>query len=617
MVTREKALAPKGYSLGVGVNIFYEVILVNLKNAYIDFFKSKGHTHIPSASIVPENDPTCLFTTAGMHPLVPYLLGERHPAGTRLVNSQKCIRLTDIEEVGDKTHHTFFEMLGNWSLGDYFKKEAIEWSFEFLTKVLNIPIERLGVSVFIGDENASMDEFAASVWRGLGIPEERIAYLGKEDNWWGPAGETGPCGPDTEMFYWSDNNVPAPKNFDPEDKRWVEIWNDVFMEYNKTTEGKYVPLTQKNVDTGMGVERVTALLSGVDDNYATEIFMPIINKIEQVSQKSYSEENNKKAMRIVADHIRAIVIIASDDKTIRPSNTDQGYILRRLIRRLTRYAKMLGIDINSNFEQELAEIVVSQFEKYYPEVERNKQSVIEMLKVEKEKFNKTIENGLKEFEKIVSKIDHHTEKTITGDLAFRLYDTFGFPIELTEELAEEKGLKVDKKGFEEKFKQHQELSRQGSEQKFKGGLADHSEQTARLHTATHLLLAGLRKFLGNDVYQKGSNITTERLRFDFSYPQKLTPEQIKQVEEYVNEVIRKDIPIVCDEMEVNKAKEEGAIGVFGDRYDERVKVYTVGEYSKEICGGPHAGRTGELKSFKIVKEEASSAGVRRIKAIIG
>lgn len=590
---------------------------MNLKDAYINFFKSKGHTHIPSASIVPENDPTCLFTTAGMHPLVPYLLGQKHPGGTRLVDVQKCIRLSDIEEVGDKTHHTFFEMLGNWSLGDYFKKESIEWSFELLTAALKIPIERLAVTVFAGDSDAPKDEYSASIWKGLGIPEERIAYLGKEDNWWGPAGETGPCGSDTEIFYWSDTKNPAPKVYDPEDKRWVEIWNNVFMEYNKTTEGKFIPLEQKNVDTGMGFERTTAVLSGVDDNYMTEIFQPIIRKIEELSGKKYSDDENKKAIRVIADHIRAVVMIASDDRTIRPSNTDQGYILRRLIRRLTRSAKMLGIDINSNFDQEIANIVISQFKDYYPEVGRNSQSVIDMLKAEKEKFSKTLEHGLKEFEKIVDRMKANNENIIQGEVAFRLYDTFGFPVELTVELAEEKGLKVDTKGFEERFKQHQEISRQGAEQKFKGGLADASEQTAKLHTATHLLLAGLRKYLGEDVFQKGSNITAERLRFDFSYPQKMTPEQIKEVEDYVNKAIAADVVVTCEEMGVKEAKSQGAMGVFDDRYEEKVKVYTIENYSKEICGGPHANRTGDLKSFKIIKEEASSAGVRRIKGVIG
>ena len=591
--------------------------MINLKDAYIEFFKTKGHAHIPSASIVPENDPTCLFTTAGMHPLVPYLMGEKHPAGTRLVDFQKCLRLTDFDNIGDKTHHTFFEMLGNWSLGDYFKKEAIEWSFEFLTKVINIPTEKLAVTVFSGNEDISKDDYSVEIWKSLGIPDERIAYLGEEDNFWGPAGETGPCGPSSEMYYWSDNNKPAPKVYDPEDKSWVEIWNDVFMEYNKTSDAKFIPLSQKNVDTGLGLERTTAVLSGVDDNYATHIFEPIIKKIEKLSGKSYANDINKKAMRIIADHIRSIVMIASDDRTIRPSNTDQGYILRRLIRRMVRYAKILGIEINSSFDEELAKIVVSQFEEYYSEVGRHKQDVIEMLRAEKVKFAKTLENGLKEFEKTVFKMELNGESTIEGDIAFRLYDTFGFPIELTQELAGERGFSVDVLRFEEKFKEHQELSRSGSEQKFKGGLADHSEQTARLHTATHLLLAGLRKFLGPEVWQKGSNITAERLRFDFSYPQKMTPEQLIEVEAYVNEAIRSDVPVNCIEMGVGEAKESGAIGVFDDKYKEKVKVYTIDGFSKEICGGPHAIKTGDLKSFKIVKEEASSAGVRRIKAIIG
>ena len=591
--------------------------MLNLKDVYINFFIGKGHAHISSASIVPENDPTCLFTTAGMHPLVPYLLGEKHPEGTRITDFQKCIRLNDIENVGNKTHHTFFEMLGNWSLGDYFKKEAISWSFEFLTKVLNIPLERLAFTAFEGNEASMRDEESVCLWKSLGVPDDRIAYLPKEDNFWGPAGETGPCGPCTEMFFWSDNTMEAPKLYDPNDKRWVEIWNDVFMEYNKTETGIYEPLSQKNVDTGMGVERTTALLCGVDDNYMTHIFRPLIEKIEVVSGKSYNDEENKRAMRIISDHIRAIVIISGDDRTIRPSNTDQGYILRRLIRRLTRYAKMLGIDINSNFDEELAEIVINQFEGYYPELVKNKNEIVEMLKNEKEKFGNTLEKGIKEFEKIVLKMNEVGDKIVSGEIAFRLYDTFGFPIEITEELSLERGLTVDVTGFGEKFKIHQEISRKGAEQKFKGGLADTSEQTAKLHTATHLLLAGLKKYVSTDISQKGSNITSERLRFDFNCEQKLSPEQINQVEGFVNDIISKNITIVCEEMTLGEARDSKATGVFGDKYGEKVKVYTIGEYSKEICGGPHANNTGELVKFKIEKEQSSSAGVRRIKAVIG
>lgn len=589
---------------------------MNLKKAYIEFFEKNGHARIPSASVIPENDPTCLFTTAGMHPLVPYLLGEKHPQGRRLVNVQKCIRLTDIERVGNKTHHTFFEMLGNWSLGDYFKNEAIKWSYEFLTGVLGIPVEKIGVSVFAGDEDAPRDEVAAGIWRSLGIPESRIAYLPKEDNWWGPAGETGPCGPDAEMFYWSDTKNPPPEKFDPEDKRWVEIWNDVFMEYNKLADGKFLPLTQKNVDTGMGVERTTAVLQGFDDNYMTEIFQPIIREIEKASGKSYSVEEYKRPMRIIADHIRAVVAIAGDRKGIRPSNTDQGYILRRLIRRLTRYARTIGIDVKSNFDEKLVDVVVGQLGEDYPEFIENRNTVVEVLRAEKEKFNKTLENGLKEFEKIVAKLKGEKRDTIEGKAAFRLYDTFGFPLEIICDLAQEQGINVDVEGFNSCFNRHQEISRQGSEQKFKGGLADNSVQTARLHTATHLLLAALKAVLDKDIYQKGSNITPERLRFDFPYPEKLTDEQIKRIEDWVNEAIARDVPVTCEEMGIREAKESGATGIFDDRYGEKVKVYSMGNYSKEICGGPHAARTGELGRFRIIKEESSSAGVRRIKAVI-
>lgn len=587
---------------------------MNLREDFINFYKQKGHAHIPSASLVPENDPTCLFTTAGMHPLVPFLLGAKHPSGTRLANVQRCVRTTDIEEVGDKTHHTFFEMLGNWSLGDYFKKEAIEWSFEFLTKVLKIPVERLGVTVFGGSRDSESDKYSASIWQGLGIPKERVVFL--EDNWWGPAGETGPCGPCTEMFYWSDNNIPAPKLFNPEDNRWIEIWNDVFMEFSKTVDGQFIKLKQKNVDAGMGLERTTAVLSNIDDNYRTEIFWPIIEEIEKLSGKRYDNDDNKRAMRILADHIRAIVMIGSDDRTIRPSNIDQGYVLRRLIRRFTRFAKVLEIDINSDFEKKLVNVAVSQLVKHYPELEKNQDNVIKMLGEEKNKFKKTLQNGLREFEKVTNRTKESATKLIPGHIAFKLYETFGFPIEFTIELANEYGLKVDTDEFKRCYNNHQALSRQGSEKKFKGGLADFSEKSARLHTATHLLLAGLRKYLGSDVFQKGSNITDERLRLDISYPNKISPQQINQVESFVNKVISENLPIVCEEMPIKEAKKSGAIGVFDDRYVEIVNVYSIGNYSKEICGGPHALRTGELNCFRIVKEEGSSAGIRRIKAAI-
>ncbi|MFH1671215.1 MAG: alanine--tRNA ligase [Candidatus Portnoybacteria bacterium] len=578
-----------------------------LRSKFLEFFKSKNHAVIGSASLIPENDPTTLFISAGMHPLVPYLIGEEHPEGKRLVNVQKCIRTIDIDEVGDKYHHTFFEMLGNWSLGDYFKKEAIEWSYEFLTKELKIPVEKLAVSVFEGDKDAPLDKESINIWKSLGVLEERIVKLGKKDNWWGPAGQTGPCGPDTEMFYWSDNKNPAPKDFDPKDNRWVEIWNDVFMEYNKTEQGKYEPLSQKNVDTGMGLERTVAVLNGLDDDYQTELFASQIKKNEELSGKKYDDsEEIKKAMRIIADHIKAATFIMADDKGIVPSNTDQGYIVRRLIRRAIRYGRQLGIK-KDLWTKEIARVVINDYKDIYPELERNKDFVIKNLDEEEGKFDKTLENGLKEFNKF---------KEINGKDAFNLYQTYGFPIEMTKELAEEKGVKVDEKEFESELKKHQELSRTASVGKFKGGLADAGEETKKLHTAAHLLLAALRKVLGDHINQKGSNITAERLRFDFSHPEKMTDEQKEEVEKLVNEVIKKDLPVVCQEMNLDEAKKRGATGVFESKYGEKVKVYTVEDFSREICGGPHVEKTGELGYFKITKEESSSAGIRRIKAVL-
>ena len=598
----------------------------NIKDLYINFFVSKGHKQIPSASVVPENDPTCLFNTAGMQPLVPYLLGAKHPLGTRLCDFQKCFRLTDLDEVGDSYHHTFFEMLGNWSLGDYFKKEAIAWSFEFLTKVLNLPLDRLAFTVFAGNEYVPADEESASLWQAQGVSRDRIAFLPAEDNWWPSMEQFGPCGSDTEMFYWIDNNEPAPKVFDPSDKRWMEIWNNVFMQFNHLESGEFVTLSQKNVDTGMGVERTTAVLAGLDDNYLTPIWQPIIKEIEKLSQKDYAE--NKKAMRVIADHMRAIVMIASDDAGIKPSNTDQGYILRRLIRRVIRFAKQIGIDTNAPFEEGIIDIIVEQFKNYYPEVLKNAQIVKTVVREEKNKFNRTIENGLREFDKILAGFDRKEEfmrksdpnfivdRTITGKAAFNLYETYGFPIEMTEEIARERGIKVDASNFKQLFKEHQEKSKQGSEQKFKGGLSDASEENARLHTATHLMQAGLQKFVSADIRQKGSNITPERLRFDFNCDHKLTPEELKLVEDFVNDAITQEIPVVVEEMTVDAAKASGALGVFDNRYGEKVTVYTIGSLSKEICGGPHAKNTKDLHHFKIIKEEASSAGVRRIKAIL-
>ena len=581
----------------------------NLKDLYINFFISKGHVQIPSAPVVPENDPSVLFNTAGMQPLVPYLMGQKHPLGTRLCDYQKCIRTNDLEEIGDKTHHTFFEMLGNWSLGDYFKKESISWSFEFLTKVLNIPIERLAVTVFEGDANTPRDEEAASIWKSLGIPEERISYLGKDDNFW-IAGETGPCGPDTEIFYWRSNDE-IPKKHDPEDKRWVEIWNNVFMQYEKFADGSIKELPKKNVDTGMGVERVVAVLEGVDDNYLTSIWKDVIQKIEDMSNTTY--EKDAKSIRIIADHIRTAVFIAGDNSGIKPSNTDQGYILRRLIRRMIRHAKKIGIDINSGFERTLATMIINKYSKYYDELEKNKAVILDVLTNELNKFNKTLEKGLKEFEKIVSILDGNV---LNKDLAFKLYDTYGFPIELTVELAEEKGIKVDEEGFKQKFKEHQEKSRAGAEQKFKGGLSGNGEMETKYHTATHLLNAALKVVINKDVHQKGSNITPERMRFDFSCDHKLTDEEKKKVEDLVNEWIKQGLDVTATEMKKEDAIKSGAECMFIEKYPDIVTVYSIGNVSKELCGGPHVKNTSELGTFKIKKEEASSAGIRRIKAIL-
>jgi len=586
----------------------------NLKDLYLNFFESKGHKIIPSASVIPENDPTCLFNTAGMQPLIPYLLGEKHPLGTRLTDVQKCFRLTDLDEVGDKTHHTFFEMLGNWSLGDYFKKESITFSFEFLTKELNIPVEKLAVTVFRGNDLVDRDNESAEYWLEQGIPKERIAYLGEEDNWWGVA-TGGPCGPDTEIFYWRSDEE-APVTFDPEDKRWVEIWNNVFMQYNKTAEGKYESLEQKNVDTGMGVERTTAILENVDDNYKTSIWKDIIEKIEEISNKSYENEDDARCMRIIADHIRAVVIITADDANIVPSNTDQGYILRRLIRRMIRYAKKLEIDINSDFDIELAKIIFKKYNKYYPEIDRNKDRIIEVLTLEKNKFSRTLEKGIKEFQKITEILKKQNINTINGKTVFRLYDTFGFPPEMTGEFASEIGMDIDMEGFKKHFNEHQEKSRAGATEKFKGGLSDHSESNIKYHTATHLLHQALKDVLGNDVNQKGSNINSERLRFDFSYPNKLTDEQKQKVESIVNQKISEALDVSVEEMTVEEAKQKGAVGLFTNKYGDIVKVYSIGDYSKEICGGPHVKNTSELGIFKIKKEEAVGAGVRRIKATL-
>lgn len=579
---------------------------MNLKDLYINYFVSKGHKQIPSAPVVPENDASVLFNTAGMQPLIPYLMGMAHPYGTRLCDYQKCIRTNDLDEVGDTYHHTFFEMLGNWSLGDYFKKDAITYSFEFLTKVLNIPVERLAVTVFAGNDTIPFDEESKSIWLSLGIPEERIAAT-SEDNFW-IAGETGPCGPDSEMFYWrSDDEIP--KVFDPEDKRWVEIWNDVFMQYEKKADGTVIELPKKNVDTGMGVERTTAILEGVNDNYASSIWRDVIEKIEEISGKSYKDDY--LSMRIIADHIRTSVFILGDDAGVVPSNTDRGYILRRLIRRMIRHARKLNIDLNSDFEVTLAELIINKYSKYYEELSKNKERIIDELTKEKVKFSKTLEKGLKVFEKETANLNK-----IDKDLAFKLYDTYGFPIELTCELAEEKNMEVDTEGFKEKFKEHQEKSRTASKGMFKGGLAGDSETETKYHTATHLLNAALKITVSEDVHQKGSNINNERMRFDFSCDHKLTPEEIKNTEDLVNKWIKEDLPVSVKEMTKEEAVKIGAEHMFIERYPDVVTVYFVGDVSKEICMGPHVKSTSEIGTFKIVKEEASSAGVRRIKAII-
>ena len=581
----------------------------NLKDLYINFFVENGHVQIPSAPVVPENDPSVLFNTAGMQPLVPYLMGQKHPLGTRLCDYQKCIRTNDLESIGDKTHHTFFEMLGNWSLGDYFKKESITWSFEFLTKVLNIPVEKLAVTVFEGNDEVPRDEESANVWKSLGIPSERISYLNKDNNFW-IAGEVGPCGPDTEIFYWRSND-PVPQKHDPEDERWVEIWNNVFMQYERHQDGTVTELPHKNVDTGMGVERTAAILEGVDDNYLTSIWKDIVDKIEEMSNTTYEE--NAKSIRIIADHIRTAVFISGDNSGIKPSNTDQGYILRRLIRRMIRHAKKIGIDLESGFERTLALMIIEKYGKYYDELEKNKEVILDVLTNELKKFNRTLEKGLREFEKIVANLQ---ESKLNKDLAFKLYDTYGFPLELTVELAEEKGITVDKEGFEQKFKEHQEKSRAGSEQRFKGGLAGDGEVETKYHTATHLLNAALKEVISKDVHQRGSNITVERMRFDFNCDHKLTDEEKQKVEDLVNEWIKQEIPVTVEEMSKQQAIDSGAECMFIEKYPDMVTVYSIGNVSKELCGGPHVQNTKELGHFKIKKEEASSAGVRRIKAIL-
>lgn len=582
---------------------------MNLKEEYINFFEENGHKQIPSAPIVPKDDPTVLFNTAGMQPLVPYLLGKPHPYGKRLCDYQKCVRLTDLEEIGDKTHHTFFEMLGNWSLGDYFKKESIKYSFDFLTKVLHIPVERLAITVFEGDDKIPRDEVSAARWRDMGISDKRIAYLGRDDNFW-IAGETGPCGGDTEIFYFrSEDDIP--EKFDPSDDRWVEIWNNVFMEFYQDEDGNITELKQKNVDTGMGLERVVAVLEGVDDNYKSSVWSDVISLLEDITSLPY--DGNEKAMRVVADHIRTATFIAADPAGIKPSNNGQGYILRRLIRRAIRYARSLNIDINSNWDERIALLIISKYEKYYGELSENKDVVLEVLKNEKMKFARTLEKGLREFDRLV----RNDEKEVNKDIAFKLYDTYGFPIEQTIEEARERGMSVDEEGFKEKFREHQEKSKSASRGKFKGGLAGTSEMEVKYHTATHLLNAALKIVLhSNDSHQMGSNITPERMRFDFTCDHKLSKEEIQEAEDIVNKWIQADYPVYRKEMTKAEALASGAECRFIERYPENVTVYEIGDVSKELCGGPHVKHTNVLGHFKIVKEEACSAGVRRIKAIL-
>ena len=571
---------------------------------YFDFFESKKHSIISPAPLVPENDPTVLFTTAGMHPLVPYLLGQPHPSGKRVCNVQRCIRTGDIEEVGDTTHHTFFEMLGNWSLGDYFKEDAIKWSFEFLTKVLKIPVEKLAISCFEGDKNAPEDNNSFQIWNSLGIKKKRIIYLDKKENWWGPAGKTGPCGPDSEMFYWKDNSRPVPKEFNSNDEGWVEIWNDVFMEYVKDSKGKYNLAEQKNVDTGMGVERMVTILDDLDDNYMSFCFKSIIKKIEKLSGKNYI--NNEKEMRIIADHIKAAVFLIGDG--VAPGNVEQGYVLRRLIRRAIRYGKTLGIN---NFVSKVAEPV---FEIYsdYEILKKNKKNILAELKKEEEKFNLTLEKGLRKFEKFAE-----DKKMICGKDCFLLFQSFGFPIEITKELAKEKGIKINEKEFEKELNQHQKLSRTASAGKFKSGLADNSVATTKLHTAAHLLLQALRDVLDDEnIFQKGSNITPERLRLDFSFSRKLSEEELQKVEDLVNAQIQKSCEVIREEMHPKEAKKKGALGSFDSKYGEKVSVYAIGDFSKEICTGPHVENLCDLGYFKIKKQKSTGEGVRRIKAVL-
>lgn len=589
-----------------------------LRKKYIDFFVSRGHKEISGKSLIPENDPTVLFTTAGMHPLVPYIMGEPHPSGKRVTDYQKCIRTQDIESVGDPTHNTFFEMLGNWSFGDYFKEEAIKMSYEFITspEYLGLDVNKLSVTVFSGDDDAPADDEAYEIWKGLGIPEERIFRLPKEDNWWGPAGATGPCGPDSEMF------IDTGKEACGEDCRpgcscgkYFEIWNDVFMQYNKNEDGTYELMERKCVDTGMGVERTIAMLQGKTSSYDTELFTPILDKIGELAGTTYkSDETLDNSFRIIADHAKASTMIMGDPQGVKPSNLGQGYILRRLIRRAIRHGKKLNIE--GQFLGKLADVIIEMYNEVYPELATARDLIISEFAIEEAQFNTTLKKGEHEFEKLLPNFLKNPKKIVPGRMAFKLYDTYGFPFELTEELAAEQGMTVDREGFDEAFKKHQELSKKGSEQAFKGGLADNSVMSTRYHTATHLLHESLKKVLGDHVAQKGSNINAERLRFDFSHPEKMTDEEVQKVEDMVNEVIKAKMPVSMKTMSVEEAKELGARALFSGKYDEQVKVYFIGDFSKEVCGGPHVENTEELGKFIIKKEQSSSRGVRRIKAIL-
>lgn len=580
---------------------------IEIRNNYLEFFKSKGHKVISGAPLVPENDPTVLFTTAGMQPIEPYLAGQKHPEGTKLVDFQKCLRTDDIDEVGDNRHLTFFEMLGNWSLGDYFKEESISMSYEFLTKYLKIPVEKISVTCFAGDDNAPKDTEAANIWKKQGIPEERIYFYGSDDNWWGPAGQTGPCGPDTEIFYDTGKPACSPDCQPSCDcGKYVEIWNNVFMQYNKEEDGSYVPLKQRNVDTGLGLERMAFLLQGKNNVFETEVFAPIIEKASLIANVQIPE-----SFRIIADHLRASAMLVVD--TVKPSNVDQGYILRRLIRRAVRH--MRKVEIDPNRINEIVEVVISSLSEMYPELEKNKDVILYEIDKEKNRFMNTLIKGEKEFNKVIQNLKDENKYKMDAQNLFRLYDTFGFPPEVTQEFAKEQGFSADMDGFKELFKKHQELSRQGAEAKFKGGLADHSEETTKYHTATHLLHEALKRVLGRHAVQRGSNITQERLRFDFANPEKVSKEDLQKVEDIVNEQIARKLPVTMETLSIEEARKSGAFGIFDNKYGETVKVYTIGDFSKEICGGPHVKNTGDLRKIKIIKEEAVSNGVRRIKAV--